>query len=64
MELERLPLRKVFNLTYGWLVDTIGGTEDWDKHYAPIFAVYEHPDFDYVDMPSNVSSSGLVTGGY
>jgi len=61
VELDQLPLRKVFNLTYSWLVDTIGGTDDWEKNYAPIFNVYEHPDFDYVDLPAN--SNGLIFGG-
>lgn len=61
MELEKLPLRKLFNLTYAWLIDTIGGTDDWENNYAPIFAEHEHPDFDYVDLPA--SSNGMIFGG-
>lgn len=62
MDLEQLPLRKVLNLTYAWLIEVIGGTDDWEQDYAPIFAEHEHPDFDYVDMPKT-TSSGLVLGG-
>lgn len=63
MELTELPLRKLLNLTYGWLLEVLGGTETWEKDYAPIFAEHEHPDFDYVDLPANMTKSGLVIGG-
>lgn len=33
----RTPLRKVLNLTFAWLVDLIGGTDEWKKEYEPIF---------------------------
>lgn len=59
-------LRKVLNLTYAWLVDLIGGTEQWEKEYAPIFRDFEaegqHEDFDYVDIPTSAGGS-LVLGG-
>lgn len=47
----RLSLRRVLNLTYTWLFDLIGGTEQWTKDYAPIFDPDAAEDFDYVDIP-------------
>lgn len=46
----RMSLRRVLNLTYGWLFDLIGGTEDWTKNYQPTFDDSQHEDFDYVDI--------------
>lgn len=63
IDLPTTSLRKVLNLTYGWLLELLGGTETWEKDYAPIFEEHEHPDFDYVDLPTNTSASGLVLGG-
>lgn len=48
----RCSLRKVLNLTYTWLFDLIGGTEQWTKDYAPIFDPNAAEDFDYVDLPA------------
>jgi hypothetical protein len=56
-----LSLRKVLNLTYAWLFELIGGTDAWDKDYAPIFDDSMHEDFDYVDLPQ--TGSGLIIGG-
>lgn len=67
IDLMRCSLRKVLNLTYAWLVDLMGGSDEWDEHYKPIFdpprnaetgeVIEVHPDFDYVDMPQ---IAGLV----
>lgn len=55
-------MRKVLNLTYAWLVDLLGGTDEWKHNYEPIFVEHEHPDFDYVDAPAT-GPGGLVFGG-
>jgi len=76
----RCSLRKVLNLTYTWLFDLIGGTDQWTKDYAPIFDPAAAEDFDYVDIPqapppppevaaastetSTQPSSKLLMGGY
>lgn len=65
VDLMAMSLRKVLNLTYAWLVDLIGGTEQWEEDYAPIFRDFEaegqHEDFDYVDIPTG-SDGSLVLG--
>lgn len=48
-----MSVRKVLNLTYAWLFDLIGGTEQWKKDYERIFSDdpdQQHEDFDYVDI--------------
>lgn len=57
-----MSLRKLLNLTYAWLFELIGGTEQWDKDYAHLFDDSIHEDFDYVDLPQG-SGSSLVIGG-
>lgn len=37
LDLMQVDVRKLLNLTYGWLIDLIGGTDEWDEHYKPIF---------------------------
>lgn len=46
-----MSVRRVLNLTYAWLFDLIGGTEQWTKDYAPVFDPNAAEDFDYVDIP-------------
>lgn len=60
-----MSLRKVLNLTYAWIVDLIGGSDDWDRDFAPIFAEHEHEDFDYVDLEQVLGrgGSGLALDG-
>lgn len=54
-------LRKVLNLTYAWLVDLIGGTEEWEKNYAPIFSPNATDEHDMVDLPAAPArKSGLI----
>lgn len=55
-----LPLRKVLNLTYTWLFDLIGGTDDWKKNYEHVFDPEAHSDFDYVDI-GPTSSPGAAS---
>lgn len=51
IDLMRTSVRRVLNLTYGWLFDLIGGTDQWEKDYAHVFDPDAHEDFDYVDLP-------------
>lgn len=37
LDLMEVDVRKLLNLTYGWLIDLIGGTDAWERDYAPIF---------------------------
>lgn len=66
IDLMDASLRKVLNLTYAWLIDLIGGSEQWEEDYAPIFRDYEaegqHEDFDYVDLPVGADGK-LMLGG-
>lgn len=61
-----ISLRKVLNLTYGWLVDLLGGSDEWEKNYAPVFRDYEaegqHEDFDYVDIPVGTGGKAVFSG--
>lgn len=61
VDLMDLSSRKLLNLTFGWLFDLIGGTEEWKKHYEHVFDESQHSDFDYVELPQG--SSGLIIGG-
>lgn len=67
IDLMQVSVRKVLNLTYAWLFDLIGGTEQWDKEYAHVFDPLAHEDFDFVDIPANVTSDEgkpkLIIGG-
>lgn len=54
-------LRKVLNLTYAWLVDLIGGTDEWEKNYAPLFDPKATEAYDMVDVtPAPRGRSGLI----
>ncbi len=44
-------LRRVLNFAYDWLVDKVGGTDQWDRTYAHIFDPDKDEDFDYVEAP-------------
>lgn len=50
IDLMECSLRKVLNLTYAWLVGLIGGTEEWEKNYAPIFDPKAAEAHDMVDV--------------
>lgn len=63
-DLMEETFRRVLNLTYAWLYDLIGGSEQWEKDYAHIFDRTADEDFDYVDMPINGDSRALnIAGG-
>jgi hypothetical protein len=47
----------VLNLTYTWLFDLIGGTDDWKKNYEHVFDPEAHSDFDYVDLGPTTSAA-------
>lgn len=54
-------LRKVLNLTYAWLVDLIGGTDEWEKNYAPLFDPNATDEYDMVEIaPAPKGRSGLI----
>lgn len=55
-------VRRLLNLTFGWLIDLIGGTDAWEKDYAHIFDPDKHEDYDYVDLPAG-TGTGLIIGG-
>lgn len=55
-----MSLRKALNLTYTWLFDLIGGTDQWKKDYEHVFNPDMHADFDYVDIGP---SSGTQAAG-
>lgn len=48
--------RKLLNLTYGWLIDLIGGTDTWDREYKPIF----EPESQENDTVSITGNTGLM----
>lgn len=56
------PFRKVLNLTYSWLFELIGGTDEWKRDFEHIFDDSQHEDFDYVDLPQT-TGGGLILGG-
>lgn len=58
VELWELPLRKILNLTYGWLIDLLGGSDEWDKHYAPIFDPSKQEN-DTVSIPKGMRVSSI-----
>lgn len=62
IDFAALPLRKMLNLTYAWLVDLLGGSDEWEKTYAPIFDGSEpEGDSDVVDI-GDVQPGRLMMG--